>query len=75
MGIIELFLSIIIVVLLGAFTVWAIGYFAPSPSTVPAFVPKLIWFIVIVVILFMVVRAFGLAGYDPLVPNLRGPRG
>lgn len=69
MGIIELFLIIVITVLIGYAAVWTLGKLAPGH---PAFIDNLIWFVVVVVVVVVVATAFGLTGYDPKVPRLRG---
>jgi hypothetical protein len=69
MGVIELFVYIVIVVLLGGGAVWLIAYLKPDH---PAMIDKLIWLVVIVLVVFALITAFGLAGVDPRVPRLRG---
>jgi hypothetical protein len=68
MGVIELFLAIVVVVLLGWLAVYALAALAPGH---PATIDNIIWFVVIVIVLVFVANAFGLIGRDPLVPRLR----
>jgi hypothetical protein len=68
MGLIEFFILVIVVVVLAALTVWAIGQFAPGT---PAIVPRLIWGVAVVIIIFTLVQALGLMGHDPQIPRLR----
>ncbi len=67
MGVFELFAAIVFVVLLGAGTVWLIGYWSP---THPPIIDKAIWFVVIVIVAAFLITAFGLTKYDPQVPRL-----
>ncbi len=69
MGIIEFLILVLCVVLAAACVIWAINYFAPSP--VPAFIPKIIWGLVIVVLLFTLLSATGILGHDIQIPRLR----
>lgn len=68
MGIIELFLYIVLVVLIGRGAIWLVDYLAPSH---PDIIDKLIWLVVIVLVLIVLVNAFGLMRFDPQVPRLR----
>ena len=68
MGILEFFLICLIVVVLAAFTVWAIGSFAPGT---PAIVVKLIWAVAVLIIIVTLLNATGILGHDPQIPRLR----
>ncbi len=68
MGLIEFFVLVLVVVVLAAMFVWAIGYFAPGT---PPMVPKLIWGMAIVVILAVLANAVGIWSHDPQIPRLR----
>ena len=68
MGIIEFLILAVVVVLLAAGAIWAIGYFAPSQ--VPPFIPKLIWGVVIVLLLWVLANAVGLFGHDIQIPRI-----
>lgn len=71
MGIVELFILIFLTVLAGALTVWGLAELAPNH---PAFIDRIVWFIVVLVIVVAVAFALGLQNFDPRVPSLRGPR-
>lgn len=66
MGVIEFFLLCILVCVLAAAAVWAIGYFAPGT---PAIVPKIIWGVAIIIIVVALMRALGVV--DVPMPRLR----
>lgn len=68
MGVIEFFILCVVTVVLGALTVWAIGYFTTSH---PAVIDKIIWGVVILIIVVALVQAVGLLGIDPQIPRLR----
>lgn len=68
MGVIELFIYIVLVVLIGFLAVWVLGKLAPGH---PALIDNIIWVVVVIVIVVVLVQAFGLAGRDPQVPRLR----
>lgn len=68
MGVIQFVLLAGVIVLLAAIVIWAIGYFAPSP--VPDIIPKLIWGLVIVALLFILLNATGIMGYDIPIPRV-----
>ncbi len=69
MGVFEFLFLTIAVVLLAALAIWVIGYFSPSP--VPAIIPKIIWGVVILVLLYVLANAVGLFGHDVQIPRLR----
>lgn len=68
MGIVEFFILCVVVVLLAALAVWAIGYFAPAH---PPMIDKVIWGVAVFVILFALAQAVGLFGHDPMIPRIR----
>lgn len=68
MGLVEFFVLVLVVVILAALTVWAIGQFAPGT---PAMIPKLIWALALLIIVVALLRAVGLFGLDPQIPRLR----
>lgn len=68
MGVVEFFVLVVVVVLLAALAVWAIGYFAPSH---PPIMDKVIWGVAVLIVLFALVNATGLLGHDPRIPSLR----
>ena len=68
MGILEFFVGVVVVVLLGALATWVIDYFAPGH---PAFIDRLIWGVVILVIVMVLANVTGLLRYDPLIPRFR----
>ena len=68
MGLLEFFILCLVVVVLAALTVWAIGQFAPGT---PAIIPKLIWGVAVLIIVITLVQALGLLGHAPQIPRLR----
>lgn len=68
MGIIEFFVLCVIVVFMGWLSVFAMGKLAPGH---PAQIDTIIWFVVVLVIVLVLVRAMGLLAYDPQIPRLR----
>jgi hypothetical protein len=68
MGIIELFIYIILVAVIGYVAVWVLGKLAPAH---PAILDNIIWVVVVLVILLVLLQAFGVARFDPQVPRLR----
>ncbi len=68
MGVIELFVYIVLVVVLGFLATWAIGKLAPNH---PAIIDNIIWFVVVLLVFVVLATAFGLTGFDPAVPRLR----
>jgi hypothetical protein len=69
MTVFALFLYIVIVVLLGFLATWILGQLAPSH---PAIVDNIIWVVVVLMVVLVVLQAFGLLGSGPLVPRLGG---
>jgi hypothetical protein len=67
-GIIEFFILVLVVVICAAITVWAIGAFAPGT---PAIVPKLVWALAVVIIIYTLAQAVGLFSHDVAIPRLR----
>jgi hypothetical protein len=63
---IELLITIVVVVLLGWLAIWVLGQVA-QPH--PAIIDNIIWVVVVLIIVLVVVRAFGIV--DPAVPRLR----
>lgn len=68
MGIVELFIYIVVVALIGFLAVWVLGKLAPGH---PPIIDNVIWVVVVLVIVVVLLQAFGLAGHDPQVPRLR----
>jgi hypothetical protein len=68
MGVIELFIYIIVIALLGFLAVWVLGKLAPGH---PAIIDNIIWVIVVLMIVVILAQAFGVMGHDPQVPRLR----
>jgi hypothetical protein len=68
MGLIEFFVFIVIVVVLGWLAVWGLGQLAPGH---PAIIDKIIWFVVVLLIVVVLFQAIGLVGHDPQIPRLR----
>lgn len=68
MGVMEFFIFAIIVVLMGWFSIYALGKIAPGH---PTEIDNIIWFVVVLIILVMLARATGLIGYDPQIPRIR----
>jgi hypothetical protein len=66
MGLIELLLYIVVVVLIGWLAIWVLGQVA-NPH--PPVIDRIIWVVVVLIIVLVVVRAFGIV--DPQVPRLR----
>lgn len=66
MGLIELVIYIIVVVLIGWLAIWVLGQVAEGH---PAIIDRIIWVVVVLIIVLVVVRAFGIV--DPPVPRLR----
>lgn len=68
MGIVELFIYLVLVVLIGYLAVWILGQWAPGH---PSIIDKTIWIVVVLIVMVVVFQALGLTGYDPRVPRLR----
>ena len=68
MGVIELFVYIAVVVMIGWVCVWGLGQLAPGH---PGIIDNIIWFLVVLMIIFAVADATGLVGRDPQIPRLR----
>ena len=68
MGIVELFIYIVIVVLIGYGAVWVLGKLAPGH---PAIVDNIIWVVVVICVVIIMLQALGLTGFDPKVPHVR----
>lgn len=67
MGIIEFFVFVVIVVLLGWLAVLALGKLAPGH---PPLIDGIIWFVVIVLVIVVLAQAMGLTHYDPRIPRV-----
>jgi hypothetical protein len=67
MGIVELFIYLVLVVLIGYFAVWVLGKLAPGH---PSIIDNIIWVVVVLVIVVVLLQALGLSGHDPRVPRL-----
>jgi len=68
MGVIEFFIFAVVVVLLGWLAIYAMKTLAPGH---PAQIDTIIWFVVVIVIVLMLIRAMGLLAYDPQIPRVR----
>ena len=68
MTVFALLLYIVVVALLGYLAVWVLGKLAPGH---PALIDNIIWVVVVLVIVVMLLQAFGLVGGGPMVPRLR----
>ncbi len=66
MGLIELLVMVIVVVLICAVAVWIIG----QMPGVPAVIPKIIWVLGVLIILWLVLSAIGLTGHDVRIPHV-----
>ena len=66
MGLIELLIYIVVVVAIGWLAIWVLGQIAPGH---PAVIDRIIWVVVVLIIVLVLVRAFGIV--DPPVPRLR----
>jgi len=62
---IGLLLYVVIVVLIGWVAVWVLGQLAPGH---PALIDNIIWVVVVLIVLLVLARAFGLG--DVAVPRL-----
>ena len=65
-GLIELLLYVVVVVLIGWLAIWVLGQVAPGH---PPIIDRIIWVVVVLMIVLVLVRAFGIV--DPTVPRLR----
>lgn len=63
---VTLLIYIVLVVLLAYLAIWVIGQLAPSH---PAIIDKLIWIVAVLIVVMLLMQAFGLAG-GPRVPQL-----
>lgn len=63
---VSLLVAVVVVVLLCAAAVWILGQLAPSH---PQIIDRLLWVVCVVVVVLVLIRAFGLA--DIPVPRLR----
>ena len=68
MGVLEFFILVLVVVVLAALTVWAIGQFAPGT---PPLIIKIVWGVAVLIIVVVLIQALGLMGHDPQIPRLR----
>lgn len=68
MGVVEFFIIVVLVVLLGWLAVYAIGTLAPGH---PTQVDTIIWFVVVLIVLVTLANAMGILGRDPIIPRLR----
>lgn len=62
---IALLLYVVVVVLIGWLAVWALGMLAPGH---PGIIDNIIWVVVVLIIVIVLARAFGLG--DVAVPRL-----
>ena len=72
MGLIELLIYIVVVVLIGWLAIWVLGQLAPGH---PAVIDKIIWVVVVLIVVLVLVRAFGIvdpagAAVAVTMPNL-----
>jgi hypothetical protein len=65
MGLIELLLYIVVVVLIGWLAIWVLSQLTPGH---PAIIDRIIWVVVVLIIVLVLVRAFGIV--DPPIPRL-----
>jgi hypothetical protein len=63
---IELLITIVVIVLIGWLAIWILGQLA-DPH--PPIIDRIIWVVVVLIIVLVLVRAFGLV--DPAIPRLR----
>jgi len=68
LGIIEFFVVVIVVVVLGYLTIFALGKFAPGH---PTMIDNIVWVAVVLLIVVLFASAIGLTGFDPQIPRLR----
>lgn len=68
MGVIEFFVLVVIVVVLGWVAVWVLGKLAPGH---PAIIDNIVWIVVVLIILVTLANAVGILGRDPQIPRLR----
>jgi hypothetical protein len=68
MPVVTLLIYIVIVALLGWLAVWVLGQLAPGH---PGIIDNIIWVIVVLIIVMVLIQAFGLMGAGPTVPRLR----
>ena len=69
MPVLTLLIYIVVVALLGFLAVWVLGQLAPGH---PGIIDNIIWVIVVLVIVMVLLQAFGLMGSGPTVPRLGG---
>lgn len=67
MPLITLLIYIVLVVLLSYVAVWVLGKLAQGH---PALIDNIIWVICVLIIVLMVLQAFGLLGAGPRVPQI-----
>jgi len=63
-----LFLYIVITALLAALAIWILSKLKADH---PPLIDNIIWVVAVIIIVFMVLQAFGLLGAGPIVPRLR----
>lgn len=68
MGVIEFFLFVVVVVLIGWLCIYGLATLAPGH---PAMIDNIIWLVVILLIVIMLANAVGIVGHDPMIPRLR----
>lgn len=68
MGVIEFFVFVVIVVIMGYLAVLAIKKLAPDH---PPIIDGIIWFVVIVLVVVVLAQAMGLTHYDPRIPRVQ----
>ena len=69
MSVLALFAYIVITALLGYLAIWVMGKLAPNH---PPIIDQGVWVIVVLIIVFWVLTAFGLLNSGPMVPRLGG---
>jgi hypothetical protein len=65
-GLIELLIYIVVVVCIGWLAIWVLGQIAAGH---PAIIDRIIWVVVVLIIVLVLMRAFGIV--DVPVPRLR----
>ena len=68
MGLVQFLFLVLAVVLLCAFALWVLAQLAPSH---PPIIDACVWVLAAVIIVLMLLQAFGLTGHDVAIPRLR----
>jgi hypothetical protein len=67
MPLLTLLIYVVLVVLLVYLAVWVIGKLAPGH---PPIVDNILWVVCVLIIVLMLLQAFGVMGSGPMVPRL-----